>query len=73
MEYIALKLRNSLYKMRANASDAIRYGIQIADAHQRMRITSHYDLPFRFDNNQLLLSLTESTSSVWMRQLREPE
>ena len=35
------------------------------------RVAGNYDVPFRFDNNQLLLPLMESTSDVWLRQLRD--
>jgi serine/threonine protein kinase len=44
--------------------------IEVAHLHQRTRIAGNYKVPFRFDNNQLLLPMTESTGSVWMRQLR---
>ena len=45
--------------------------LEVAHLHQRARLTGHYNLPFRFDNNQLLLPLTESTSDIWLRQLRD--
>ena len=45
--------------------------VLVQHLHQRARIATYYDLPMLFNSDQLLLPLTESYSTIWMRKLVE--
>lgn len=45
--------------------------VLVQHLHQRARINTYYDVPMLFNADQLLLPLTESYSTIWMRKIPE--
>jgi serine/threonine protein kinase len=45
--------------------------VLVQHLHQRARLNTYYDVPMLFNADQLLLPLTESYSTIWMRKIPE--
>ena len=45
--------------------------VLVQHLHQRARINTYYDVPMLFNADRLLLPLTESYSTIWMRKIPE--
>ena len=45
--------------------------VLVQHLHQRARINTYYDVSMLFNADQLMLPLTESYSTIWMRKIPE--